>query len=44
MVEVKLGIITKTYVEVLNFDELIGKKIVTKNAFTLLMALKNKEE
>lgn len=44
MEEVQLGIASKTYVELLNHEKFTNKKLVTKNAYTLLMALKNKEE
>jgi cobalt-zinc-cadmium efflux system membrane fusion protein len=32
------------FVQILNFDDFKNKKIVTKNAYTLLMKLKNTEE
>lgn len=44
MEEVQLGIASKTYVELLNYEKFTNKKLVTKNAYTLLMTLKNKEE
>lgn len=44
MEEAQLGIASKSYVELLNYEKFINKKLVTKNAYTLLMALKNKEE
>lgn len=44
MEEVQLGIASKSYVELPNYEKFINKKLVTKNAYTLLMALKNKEE
>lgn len=44
MEEVQLGIASQSYVELPNYEKFINKKLVTKNAYTLLMALKNKEE
>ncbi len=44
MVPVTLGISENGYVEILNFADFKGKKIVTKNAYTLLMKLKNTSE
>lgn len=44
MVAVQTGIVTKEVIEIRNYEALIGKKIVIKNAYTVLMALKNKEE
>lgn len=44
MMPVTLGISENSYVEILNFSDFTGKKIVTKNAYTLLMKLKNTSE
>lgn len=44
MTEVSLGTKTNLVTEITNADELQSKKIVIKDAYTLLMALKNKEE
>ncbi|WP_312067405.1 efflux RND transporter periplasmic adaptor subunit [Empedobacter sp.] len=44
MVPVTLGISENGFVEILNFADFKGKKIVTKNAYTLLMKLKNTSE
>lgn len=44
MEEVKVGITSEGVTEILNSEAFSDKKIVTKNAYTLLMALKNKEE
>ena len=44
MMPVTLGISENSYVEILNFSDFKGKKIVTKNAYTLLMKLKNTSE
>lgn len=44
MVEVQLGIVSKEFSEIRNYDLLKDRKIVVKNAYTLLMTLKNKEE
>jgi len=44
MEEAQLGITSKSYVELLNYEKFTNKKLITKNAYTLLMALKNKEE
>lgn len=44
MVPVTLGISENGFVEIVNFSDFKGKKIVTKNAYTLLMKLKNTSE
>lgn len=44
MEEVKVGITSEGVTEILNSEAFSDKKIVTKNAYTLLMVLKNKEE
>jgi cobalt-zinc-cadmium efflux system membrane fusion protein len=44
MEEVKVGITSAGFTEILNSEAFSDKKIVTKNAYTLLMVLKNKEE
>ncbi|SEQ19725.1 efflux RND transporter periplasmic adaptor subunit [Flavobacterium urocaniciphilum] len=44
MVKVQTGIISKDYTEIRNYEVLQNRKVVTKNAYTLLMVLKNKEE
>ncbi|MBN9312357.1 MAG: efflux RND transporter periplasmic adaptor subunit [Chryseobacterium sp.] len=44
MVPVTLGISENGFIEILNFADFKGKKIVTKNAYTLLMKLKNTSE
>ncbi|MFN7312285.1 MAG: efflux RND transporter periplasmic adaptor subunit [Bacteroidota bacterium] len=44
MVEVNVGVTNQTFSEIMNAEELVNKKIVTANAYTLLMALKNTEE
>ncbi len=44
MVPVTLGVSENGYVEILNFADFKGKKIVSKNAYTLLMKLKNTSE
>jgi len=44
MVEVNVGVTNQTFSEIMNAEELENKKIVTANAYTLLMALKNTEE
>lgn len=44
MMEVEVGVISKQFTEIINFEELKNKKIVTQNAYTLLMTLKNKKE
>jgi cobalt-zinc-cadmium efflux system membrane fusion protein len=44
MVPVTLGISENGFVEILNFADFQGKKIVVKNAYTLLMKLKNTSE
>ena len=44
MKEVKLGISNEQYTQILNFQDFIGKSIVIKGSYGLLMALKNKEE
>lgn len=41
---VKLGESENSYVKIINADDFKNKKIVTKNAYTLLMKLKNTEE
>ncbi|MEC5174191.1 efflux RND transporter periplasmic adaptor subunit [Chryseobacterium nepalense] len=41
---VALGETENGFVQILNFDDFKNKKIVTKNAYTLLMKLKNTEE
>lgn len=43
LIPVKIGEQEKGLVQVLNFEDFKGKKIVTKNAYTLLMKLKNTE-
>lgn len=42
--EVEIGEANNGHIEIKNSDSLIGKSIVTQNAYTLLMALKNCEE
>lgn len=44
MLEVETGVKENTFAEVINSDSFTGKKIVTRGAYTLLMALKNKSE
>jgi cobalt-zinc-cadmium efflux system membrane fusion protein len=44
MLEVEVGIKENGWVEVLNSSNFEGKEIVSKGAYTLLMALKNKAE
>ncbi len=44
MMPVTLGISENGFIEILNFADFKGKKIVTKNAYTLLMKLKNTSE
>lgn len=44
MVEVQTGLVSKDVTEIRNYEVLQHKKIVTKNAYTVLMASKNKEE
>ena len=44
MTPVKTGTIENGYVEVINAESFIGKQLVTKGAYTLLMTLKNKSE
>lgn len=44
MIEVKTGNVSKGLVEIKNYEQLKAKKIVVKNAYTVLMVLKNKEE
>lgn len=44
MVEVKSGIKDNGRVQILNDQELVNQKVVIKNAFTLLMKMKNVEE
>lgn len=44
MVPVTLGISENGFIEILNFADFKGKKIVVKNAYTLLMKLKNTSE
>ncbi len=44
MLEVELGQKTENFIEIKNYALLIDKNIVIKEAYTLLMALKNKEE
>lgn len=44
MLEVETGVKENNFAEVINSDSFIGKKIVTRGAYTLLMALKNKSE
>ena len=44
MVPVTVGEAENGFVQVLNFQDFEGKKIVTKNAYTLLMKLKNTGE
>ncbi|WP_313599244.1 efflux RND transporter periplasmic adaptor subunit [Epilithonimonas vandammei] len=41
---VTLGETENGFTQILNFDDFMNKKIVTKNAYTLLMKLKNTEE
>ncbi|WP_294323866.1 efflux RND transporter periplasmic adaptor subunit [uncultured Chryseobacterium sp.] len=41
---VTLGETENGFIQILNFDDFKNKKIVTKNAYTLLMKLKNTEE
>lgn len=43
MTEVQTGIKENGFVEIKNSNALLGKQIVTKNAYTLLMASKNNE-
>lgn len=44
MMPVTVGESENNYIEILNFTDFKGKKIVTKNAYTLLMKLKNTSE
>ncbi len=44
MKEVKLGISNEQFTQLINFQDFIGKTIVIKGSYGLLMALKNKEE
>ncbi len=44
MTPVTIGISENGFIEILNFSDFKGKKIVTKNAYTLLMKLKNTSE
>jgi cobalt-zinc-cadmium efflux system membrane fusion protein len=44
MTPVKTGTIENGYVEVIDAESFIGKQLVTKGAYTLLMTLKNKSE
>ena len=44
MIEVQTGLVSKEVTEIRNYEVLQHKKIVTKNAYTVLMASKNKEE
>ena len=44
MTPIKTGTIENGYVEVINAESFIGKQLVTKGAYTLLMTLKNKSE
>jgi cobalt-zinc-cadmium efflux system membrane fusion protein len=44
MIAVELGNKENNFVQILNFESLKNKKIVSKGAYTLLMKLKNKEE
>jgi cobalt-zinc-cadmium efflux system membrane fusion protein len=41
---VTLGETENGFIQILNSDDFKNKKIVTKNAYTLLMKLKNTEE
>jgi cobalt-zinc-cadmium efflux system membrane fusion protein len=41
---VTLGETENGFIQILNTDDFKNKKIVTKNAYTLLMKLKNTEE
>ena len=41
---VKLGETENGFIQILNFNDFNNKKIVTKNAYTLLMKLKNTED
>lgn len=44
IIEIKKGVEQNGYVEIVNDKDLIGKKIVLTDAYTLLMMLKNSEE
>ncbi len=44
MMEVETGVFENGFYEIKNIAALEGKSVVIKNAYTLLMALKNKEE
>lgn len=44
MQEVQIGIVTDKVSEIRNYETLQNKKVVIKDAYTLLMVLKNKEE
>ncbi|WP_409410647.1 efflux RND transporter periplasmic adaptor subunit [Empedobacter sp.] len=44
MMPVSIGISENGFIEILNFADFKGKKIVTKNAYTLLMKMKNTSE
>jgi membrane fusion protein, heavy metal efflux system len=44
MQEANLGLKNNGYIEIKNSENFIDKTIITKGAYTLLMALKNKEE
>lgn len=43
LVPVTLGETENAFVQILNFNDFKNKKIVTKNAYTLFMKLKNTE-
>ena len=44
MLPVETGVKENKFIEIINSDKLINREIVTKGAYTLLMALKNKSE
>ncbi len=44
MVEVSTGNTENGFIEIIHSDKLEGKNIVTKNAYTILMSLKNRSE
>jgi cobalt-zinc-cadmium efflux system membrane fusion protein len=44
MKAVETGIRQNSYVEILNYQDIEGSPVVTENAYTLLMSLKNKSE
>lgn len=44
MLPVETGVKENKFIEIINVDKLMNREIVTKGAYTLLMALKNKSE